>query len=365
MRIVMIASGTLEYAAELAKAMAEHQQVSLLVPRRKFAPLAWVVGPNVDLHLLEWPRQRDPRSLFFVGRVHQLIEQLRPDVIHFIIAQTWLNALMPLSSQHTFVTTVHDVVPHVGDTASLKIPNWIGDFSVRHAHRLIVHGHKLRSELANRYHLPLDRIDVIPHGVLSFYRRLLPSSNGTGANGAGRPEVLFFGRIYKYKGLDYLIQAQPAITQAIPEARIIIAGRGEDFDKYQAMFPEPDKFEIYNDYISNEQVAELFHRAKVVVLPYIDGSQSGVLQVAYAFGKPVVVTRVGSIDEAVDDGRTGLLVPPRDSHALAEAVVQLLSDQPRREHMRRQIEEQVNTRFAWRHIAEATVQTYQRARERH
>lgn len=361
MRIVMIASGTLEYAVELANAMAERHRVSLLVPRRKFAHLAWAVGPSVDLHMLEWPRQRDPRSLFFVMQAHQLIEQLRPDVIHFIIEQTWLNALMPLLSQHTFVGTVHDVVPHVGDASSLKTPRWIGDFTVRHAHRLIVHGQKLKADLANRLHLPLDRIDVIPHGVLSFYRRLLPPSNGHGTNGAGRPEVLFFGRIYKYKGLDYLIQAQPAITRAIPEARIVIAGQGENFNQYQARLPEPDKFEIYNDYISNQQVAELFHRATVVVLPYITGSQSGVLQVAYAFGKPVVATRVGSLDEAVDEGRTGLLVPPRDSRALAEAVIQLLSDQRLREYMRRHIEEQVNTRFAWRHIAEATVQTYQRA----
>lgn len=364
MQIVMIAAGVFEYTLELANALAEHHQVSLLVPRRQFAHLAWAVHPTVDLRLLDWPRHRDPRSLLFAMRLWPLIEQLRPDVIHFQAGQVWLNLLLPLLAQHTFVSTVHDVVPHVGDAASRKIPSWIIDFSARHAHRLIVHGHKLREQLAERFHLPLNRIDVIPHGVLSFYRRLQPAAPGHDAGGADRPEVLFFGRIYRYKGLDYLIQAQPAITRAVPGARIVIAGRGENFDRYRAMFPEPDKFEVYNDYIPNEQVAALFHRATLVVLPYIDGSQSGVLQVAYAFGKPVVATRVGSLDEAIEDGRTGRLVPPQDAHALAEAIIELLRDPAKRERMQQHIQEQVNTRFAWRHIAEATVQTYERAQAR-
>ncbi len=363
MNVVMIASGALEYALELANAMAEHHRVSLLVPRRAFGHLAWALNPEVDVHQLEWPRQRDLRSLLFTSRVHQLIERLQPGVVHFLSCQTWLNALMPLLSHCGLVATTHDAVPHVGDAPSQKIPVFLSSYSLRRAHRVIAHGEKLKAELVERFHLPADRIDVIPHGVLSLYRRLLPSPNGQNgnSNGDGRADVLFFGRIYKYKGLDYLIQAQPEITQAVPEARIVIAGRGEGFDKYRAMFQEPDKFRVYNQYIPNEQVAQLFHQAKVVVLPYIEGTQSGVLQVAYAFGKPVVATRVGSIDEAVDDGRTGLLISSRDPHALADAIVTLLRDPAKRKTMQQHIETQVATRFSWRTIAEATLQTYRQA----
>jgi glycosyltransferase involved in cell wall biosynthesis len=321
---------------------------------------------------LEWPRQRDPRSAIFLLRTQQLIERLQPDVVHILSCQTWLNGLMPLLSHCALVATTHDVVPHVGDTLSRKIPVLMSSYSLRRAHRVIAHGEKIKADLMHHYHLPADRIDIIPHGVLSLYRQLLPATNGHGAsshingngtNGHHHDDILFFGRIYKYKGLDYLIEAQPSITRAVPEARIIIAGRGDDMDQYTAKFQEPDKFELHNQFIANEQVAELFNRAKVVVLPYIDGSQSGVLQVAYAFGKPVVATRVGSIEEAVDDDRTGLLVPPRDSQALADAIVELLRNQSKREFMRQQIEQQTATRFAWSTIALATTQTYQRALE--
>jgi glycosyltransferase involved in cell wall biosynthesis len=361
MRIVMIATGMFEYTTQLVNALAEHHQVTFLVPRQPYVHLAWAVSPGVDLRMLYWPRHRDPRSLFFVLRLQRLIEALQPDVIHLHGGQVWLNALMPLLDRVTFVTTIHDVIPHVGDTASERIPRLLGEYVGRHSHRLITHGEKLKVALAHRLHIPLDRIDVIPHGVLSLYNRLLSSINGGAPTNESEADVLFFGRIYKYKGLDYLIQAQPAITRAVPEARIVIAGQGESFSRYEALLPERDKFKIYNHYIPNQQVAKLVNQAKVVVLPYIDGSQSGVLQVAYAFGKPVVATRVGSIDEAVDDGRTGLLVPPRDAPALAEAVVELLRDQPKREQMRRHIAEQVATRFSWRTIAAATLHTYQRA----
>jgi glycosyltransferase involved in cell wall biosynthesis len=360
-RVVMIATGAYEYTVELVNALSAYTHVSLFGPRQGFANLEWALQPTVDVHLLEWPRHRDPRSLFFVLHLEQLIRQLQPDVLHFQAGQVWPNLLMPLLDQCAFVSTVHDVVPHIGDTASEKLPSSLREYSVRHAHRLITHGDKMKVALAHRLHLPLDRIDVIPHGVLSLYCRLLSSSNGSARENGQEAEVLFFGRIYRYKGLDYLIQAQPAITRAVPEARIVIAGQGEDFQRYDAMLPERDKFKIYNEYVSNEQVAKLVNRAKVVALPYVDGSQSGVLQVAYAFGKPVVATRVGSIDEAVDEGRTGLLVPPRDSQALAEAIIELLRDENKRQRMSQHIAQQVATRFAWSNIAAATIQTYQRA----
>lgn len=361
LRIVMIAAGVFEYTVELVNALSQRHEVDFLVPGSRFRHLVWAVHPRVRLHMLDWPRHRDPRSLAFVLRLAESIQRWQPDIIHFQCGQVWLNLLMPLLDQSTFVMTVHDVLPHVGDQESRKIPEWIGAFTIRHAHRLITHGERLKVALAHRHHIPLDRIDVIPHGVLSFYRRLLPSPNGNTSRATGRAEVLFFGRIYKYKGLEYLIQAQPKITRAVPEARIVIAGRGEAFDKYAAMLPDPEKFIIYNEYIPNRQVAELFDRAEVIVLPYISGSQSGVLQVAYAFGKPVVATRVGSIEEAVDDGVTGRLVPPGDADALADAIIELLRDPARRAAMHEHIAQQVATRFAWSRIAEATEGTYRRA----
>jgi glycosyltransferase involved in cell wall biosynthesis len=135
---------------------------------------------------------------------------------------------------------------------------------------------------------------------------------------------LFFGRISKYKGLEYLIRAEPLISAMVPEVRFVIAGVGEDIEPYRRMMTNAERFTILDEYISDEQRAELFRRASVVVLPYVEATQSGVIPVAYSFGKPVVATTVGGLPSQVDHGKTGFLVAPRDPEALAMATVELL-----------------------------------------
>ena len=141
--------------------------------------------------------------------------------------------------------------------------------------------------------------------------------------------ILFFGRIWKYKGLEYLIHAQPLINAAMPNARIVIAGQGDDFEPYRRMMPQPDRFEVHNRHISAADRDALFRQATVVVLPYIEATQSGVIHFANSYEKPVIATRVGALPDAVDDGVTGVLIEPRDSRAIADAVVALLNDPAR------------------------------------
>src|SRR2546430_16940197 len=86
------------------------------------------------------------------------------------------------------------------------------------------------------------------------------------------------------------------------------------------MMVHPDRFIVHNEYISEERTAEYFRRASVVVLPYIEASQSGVIPLAYSPGKPVVATKMGGLPERVERGRTGPLVEPRDTAALTESL---------------------------------------------
>jgi len=170
--------------------------------------------------------------------------------------------------------------------------------------------------------------------------------------------VLFFGRIWPYKGLDHLIRAEPLISARVTDVRFVIAGRGEDFARYRAMMRDPDRFTVINEFVSSERRAQLFAEAAVVVLPYVEASQSGVIPIAYAHEKPVVATSVGGLPEAVEDGRTGFVVPPRDERALADAVVQLLEDRRLRRAMgaagRRKLEDE----WSPAKVAEATLRVY-------
>src|SRR5207249_10714390 len=81
--------------------------------------------------------------------------------------------------------------------------------------------------------------------------------------------ILFFGRIWEFKGLEYLIRAEPLISARVPGARILIAGQGEDFERYRRMMKNPERFLVDNEYISELRAQEYFQRASVVVLPYI------------------------------------------------------------------------------------------------
>jgi starch synthase len=105
----------------------------------------------------------------------------------------------------------------------------------------------------------------------------------------------------------------------------------------------------------------LLQRSSVVVLPYIEASQSGVIPTAYGFKKPVVVTDVGSVPEAVEEGKTGFVVPTRDSEALAHAVIRLLKDEKLRRQMGENAYKKLKEDFSWDNIAQRTLEVYRKA----
>ncbi|RKY93584.1 MAG: hypothetical protein DRQ01_04415 [Ignavibacteriae bacterium] len=136
--------------------------------------------------------------------------------------------------------------------------------------------------------------------------------------------LLFFGYIRKYKGLDILIEAFPKIHSDIPEARLLIVGEFYDkpglyLDQIKKLGIE-DKVKVVNEFVPNEDVAKYYEVSDVVILPYRSATQSGILNVAYGFNKPVIVTDVGGLAEFVNEGKTGFVVKPNSPDAIAEGV---------------------------------------------
>ncbi len=116
--------------------------------------------------------------------------------------------------------------------------------------------------------------------------------------------VLFFGAIRPNKGLDNLLLSLPRVKKSIPNIKLLIVGEPcENYKKYAEMIQreniEENVFEQLN-YVPNHAVSQYFFASDLVVLPYNEITQSGVLQIAYAFGKPVVATAIGGFNEAVD-----------------------------------------------------------------
>ncbi len=136
--------------------------------------------------------------------------------------------------------------------------------------------------------------------------------------------LLFFGYVRKYKGLDILIEAFPKILSQNPNAKLLIVG--EFYDDPKQYFDLIKKFKIepyvrvINQFVPNEEVAKYYQVSDVVILPYRTATQSGILNVAYGFYKPVVVTDAGGLAEFVDEGKTGFVVGPNSPDEIAKGV---------------------------------------------
>ncbi|MCU0414733.1 MAG: glycosyltransferase, partial [Ignavibacteriaceae bacterium] len=141
--------------------------------------------------------------------------------------------------------------------------------------------------------------------------------------------LLFFGYVRKYKGLDILIEAFPKILSTNSKAKLLIVGEfydnpSEYFELIKKLKIE-DSVKVINQFVPNEDVGKYYQAADVVILPYRSATQSGILNVAYGFYKPVIVTDVGGLAEFVDEGRTGFVVAPNSPDAIEEGVNKFLA----------------------------------------
>ena len=357
MKIVLFAFAHMEYTIELAEALAMKEEALLFIPENRAKNFANVINNNLSIYPYARPRLRSPFNILMLLKVYYKIITFRPDVIHLQGEHPWFDLTSPfLARKYPIVLTVHDVILHSGDESSTRIPSFFYEINRKFAHKIIVHGKHLKQEMLETSRFSANDIHILPRGVNSIYKRYI-----TQTADEEKYSILFFGRIWPYKGLGYLIEAEPKVSKVFPDLKIVIAGRGEDFNRYREMMVNKEKFVVYNEYISNETVNKLFQKASVIVLPYTDASQSGVIPMAYSFKKPVIATNVGSLPEVVDHGETGLIVPPKDSDKLADAIIGLFSDTKKLKEMGEKAFIKSNEDLSWERIAVNTTEIYKEA----
>lgn len=171
----------------------------------------------------------------------------------------------------------------------------------------------------------------------------------------GARTILFFGRIHPYKGIDLLLDVFPAVVKSVPHAQLVIAGAGQ-----MPEVPESVRNHVIviNRFIDDREIKALFANANFVVLPYRDGTQSGVIALAAAMKLPAVVTRVGALPELVVDAETGLIVPPDHVSALAAALVQLAAEPDNTREMGVAAHRFMESRYSWRAVAAEHIEQY-------
>ena len=275
----------------------------------------------------------------------------RQDVLHF----QWLaleeidQFLVPKRSP--FVYTAHNALPRSPRPSQLKALRNV----YAKAAAIIVHTAGGRQRLVE-LGVPAAKIAVIPQGAYNYLRTdVSPASLPAELAGSGARVVLMFGLLRPYKGLDTLLAAWRDV--GAPDTELWIVGSPRmDMRPLRAAAPSSVRF--LPRYIADAEIPPLFERADIVVLPYREIDQSGVVFAALALGRPLLLT---DIDGFRDLGAMGgaELVAPDDAAALGAKLRNLLSDEPRRRELSARAFELAATSFSWEGIARQTMDVYE------
>lgn len=353
--------GIHHYARGLAAALAgAGVEVHLFTARdHEFAASDRAMPPPFALHGC-FARLRTPPFALL-----RALRACRPDVVHLqagthpLLHLALLRAVRAATGAPV-VVTAHDLQPK----NSGRFGACCASLLHRAASRIVVHSEALRAALAARQPAVAARARVVPHGDYAF----LAEDAATIATAAtrardGAPTLLFFGYLHEEKGLADLIEALPTIAARVPAVRLVVAGQPEmevaPLQARAAALDVAERIEWRLGYVERASIAPLFERATAVVLPYRAAtSQSGVLFLAGAYGKPLIATRVGALPEAITHGESGWLCAPSDPSALAEGAIALLSDPGRSQEMGKKHALRCRTEGAWTVIAERTRALY-------
>ena len=215
--------------------------------------------------------------------------------------------------------TVHDPIPHSSDDKFIyNMQRWA---AMRNADYFMLLNTTQKKLFKERYSITEDRIF---DSKLSIYSHLL--SHRAVKPLYNKPYILFIGSINPHKGIKYLCRAMEDVSRSDKDLQLVIAGKGTfDFDIRK--YTDRGYVKVINRFIEVQELVSLLRYSRFVCCPYTDATQCGVVMSAFALCKPVLVTRVGALHETVEDGRHGIMVAPRDSHALSEAIIRMNDDQ--------------------------------------
>jgi len=229
--------------------------------------------------------------------------------------------------------------------------------------KIIAVSHFLEEELMQKYFVQKDKIRVVYNGVDA--ERFNPNLSGNSIKKLYRlencPVVLYLGRLSPYKGLQFLVKAIPGVLREVPDAKFLVGGAMRyDVADLSRLIKSPKVKEtiVFTGYVSDRKVPELYAACDVFCYPSLWEGFGMTPAEAQACGKPVVAFNNCAIPEVVDNGRTGLLVEPKNVEALVEALVSLLQDKERRVGMGLKARNRVIRLFSWDRAAQQTLQVY-------
>ncbi len=348
--------GIAHHTALLCRNLAQGHDVSAITFRRLYPKIAFPgksqTDPSSQPTYFEARRVIDSMNPLTWTAAGKLVQEAKPDLT---IIQWWLPFFGPclgkvasMSRERSKVIFLcHNVLPH----EKMPIGRNLALSAFRHGDGFIVHSQADENDLARLLPGAPIRRTVLPEFDICPVQGI-SKSEARERLGLRGPTILFFGLVRKYKGLMDLIDAMAYVD--MPDLTCLVAGEFYDNrDKYVRRIKQlrlGDRIRLVDRYIPNEEVEQYFAAADVVVLPYRSATQSAILQLAFRFGRPVIATTAGGLPESVQDGRTGLLLPPGFPQAMASAIRRFY-----RENMEERLAQGVREdkdRFCWRRMVE-------------
>jgi glycosyltransferase involved in cell wall biosynthesis len=344
-------------AAALARAGAD---VELLTSRFLYGPVPAADGYRVDERFyrrsasrgLDAPARRAFKLAEHLPDMLRLRGAIDADVVHYQwLTVPTLDALL-LPSHRPRVMTAHYIAPPRPSRRQLRVARR----AFGRMDAVVAHSEHGAARLRDEIGLDPARVRVIPHGAFDYLTVVPdPKPLPPELEGANAPVILFFGLLRPYKGIDTLLRAFAGIENA--ELWVVGNPRLDPAPLRDLAAEAPGRVRFLTRFVEDAEIAAIFRRADVLVLPYRDAEHSGVLYTGLAFGKPMVLSSVGGFPELAEEG-AARLVPPEDPQALREALAELVGDEAARAPLAEASRRAAAGPFSWDRAARLTLDLY-------
>ena len=285
-------------------------------------------------------------DIFSIRKAADRINDIAPSLViiqwwHPYFAPCYQLLIKRLKSRVMFIC--HNVFPH----ERFILDRYLTSRTLGKGDYFVLHSSREADELKSI--IPDARYMVNMHPTYSEFKDVEVETEAVPVDQAS--VILFFGFVRPYKGLKVLIEAMESIPEIVHLN--IVGDFGKAKDEYMHMISDKhltDRISVRDGYVPDREVGEYFERCDAVVLPYLDATQSGIAQIAYAFEKPVIATTVGGLPEVVHDGETGVLCEPGDPEELSKAI-QRFYELKKTVDFAQNIRDDAQ-RFSWEHMVD-------------
>lgn len=321
--------GIPQYTTDLFRSLNQRNDVIFFTFKRQYPGWLYPGKSDVDMSAtsLQEPTAQpifDSLNPYTWWQTARIISEFEPDVLILpwwnsfwapqFAATIWMIRRRRADIKLVFIC--HNVIAHES--------NWITRLVTRQVLSMgdafLVHSESDRKQLEEQLDKPRVEMAELP-----IYDVGVPGTKADARSAlqVEGPTLLFFGFIRPYKGLDILIRAMPEVLANL-ECTLLVAGEfWKDMSTYQSLVSKlglSARVRLENRYVPQTEVANYFLASDIVVLPYLSATGSGIAKLAYSFGRPVIVSDVGSLPGSVLEGVNGYVVPPGCPHSLAITI---------------------------------------------